>query len=568
MTSSFLDSAALRSRDAAAQLAGPRRPAAGAGSSCAGGACAAAPTYEPLHPEFFEAVFRHEWLSEPFAAALRDGSEAALRSVLCHEVPDRVVSFEMFRPSFCEALVEELLHYEACGMPVTRPNSMNAYGVIVNEIGMRPLIDDLQLRHLLPLTRLLFPEEGGGFTKHHSFMVTHHEPNPNPDPDPADPDPNPDPDPNSNLNPSHAFVPTDIVLSTPTPQVRYKQGEDLGLDMHHDDSDVTLNVCLGRQFTGATLSFCGGFGATDHRKHTHTYHHRVGRAVLHLGTHRHGADDIVSGERYNLIVWSHGPYRETAAYKEAQRRQGSMHGADAAPDPVCLSYTHDPDYGEYRAYPKGRQAKPEARRMHLARFSAQEAAVKAAELKARGTADYGEQSWGAAACKYACAADYAASSGTSYVGHGLLSSLQLNEAQCHLKLSEAPQAVELCSRVLERDPANVKGLYRRALAHAQLAEYGAAMADLVAAARAEPSNRAVRVELDKCRAAASSERAKEKRLFAKMLGGAGGVSAAAAAAAAADAGGGWDWDASAKGHGTSGTGGSGSGGGGSEGIEG
>ena len=38
---------------------------------------------------------------------------------------------------------------------------------------MRPLIDDLQLRHLLPLTRLLFPEEGGAFTKHHSFMVPH-----------------------------------------------------------------------------------------------------------------------------------------------------------------------------------------------------------------------------------------------------------------------------------------------------------------------------------------------------------------------------------------------------------
>ena len=28
----------------------------------------------------------------------------------------------------------------------------------------------------------------------------------------------------------------------------------------------------------------------------------IGRAIMHLGTHRHGADDIVSGERYNLIV--------------------------------------------------------------------------------------------------------------------------------------------------------------------------------------------------------------------------------------------------------------------------
>ena len=33
--------------------------------------------------------------------------------------------------------------------------------------------------------------------------------------------------------------------------VKYKSGEDRGLDMHIDDSDVTLNVCLGREFTGS-----------------------------------------------------------------------------------------------------------------------------------------------------------------------------------------------------------------------------------------------------------------------------------------------------------------------------
>mgnify|MGYP003333528851 CR=1 FL=1 len=39
--------------------------------------------------------------------------------------------------------------------------------------------------------------------------------------------------------------------------VQYKHGEDLGLDMHTDASDVTLNVCLGKEFTGAGLTFCG-----------------------------------------------------------------------------------------------------------------------------------------------------------------------------------------------------------------------------------------------------------------------------------------------------------------------
>ena len=34
--------------------------------------------------------------------------------------------------------------------------------------------------------------------------------------------------------------------------VQYEEGKDLGLDMHVDNSDVTFNVCLGREFTGAT----------------------------------------------------------------------------------------------------------------------------------------------------------------------------------------------------------------------------------------------------------------------------------------------------------------------------
>ena len=83
--------------------------------------------------------------------------------------------------------------------------------------------------------------------------------------------------------------------------VQYREDEDLGLvskpsrqgqrahsatplqthlshtGLHHDDSDVTLNVCLGKEFTGATLSFCGGFGDSLHRKHTHTYTHQKGR---------------------------------------------------------------------------------------------------------------------------------------------------------------------------------------------------------------------------------------------------------------------------------------------------
>lgn len=138
--------------------------------------------------------------------------------------------------------------------------------------------------------------------------------------------------------------------------------EDLGLDMHTDDSDVTFNVCLGEDFSGATLSFCGMFGAEDHRKFLHTYHHDVGRAVLHLGSHRHGADDIQSGSRSNLIVWNHNwKWRSSRDYTEMMTA-AKYKKEGGPPDDICLSFTHDKDYGAYKEYPEHVKRDPELMR--------------------------------------------------------------------------------------------------------------------------------------------------------------------------------------------------------------
>jgi hypothetical protein len=133
--------------------------------------------------------------------------------------------------------------------------------------------------------------------------------------------------------------------------VEYKAGHDLGLDMHTDDSDVTLNVCLGREFTGAGLTFCGSMGQPDHRRFSTQYSHKRGYAVIHLGTKRHGADDITSGERNNLIIWNHNyEYRDTDDYQRA-----AYFKEEAPPDLRCLSYTHDRDYEAFQDVPKGRR---------------------------------------------------------------------------------------------------------------------------------------------------------------------------------------------------------------------
>mmetsp|Transcript_62000 Transcript_62000/g.134411 ORF Transcript_62000/g.134411 Transcript_62000/m.134411 type:complete len:566 (-) Transcript_62000:110-1807(-) len=257
-----------------------------------------------LYPELFEtpAKWRDEWLEPSFREAIKLNTPEAWRAILQEHLTGEVFSFKIFTDLFLQKLTAEIFNFYESGLTARRPNSMNNYGIILNEIGLEPLIDELQ-RMLQPLGELLWPGPGSVWDGHHCFIV------------------------------------------------RYRSGEDLGLDMHTDDSDVTFNICLGMDFKGAGLQFCGLMGAANHRKHTYTFQHVKGTCVCHLGRKRHGADDISEGERLNLILWNHSSaYRQSNDYKhpEYKTEQGP-------PDQVCVSYTHDRDYGIFKEYPMGKE---------------------------------------------------------------------------------------------------------------------------------------------------------------------------------------------------------------------
>mmetsp|Transcript_109499 Transcript_109499/g.316554 ORF Transcript_109499/g.316554 Transcript_109499/m.316554 type:complete len:577 (-) Transcript_109499:83-1813(-) len=256
------------------------------------------------HPELFASPLRlrEEWFAPSLWRAAQVGTPEAWRSILHEHLPGEIFSFEMFTSDFCNRFVEEIFNFYASGLPAKRPNSMNNYGIILNEIGLEPFIDELQ-RMLQPLGECLWPNPGSAWDGHHCFIV------------------------------------------------RYRENEDLGLDMHTDDSDVTFNVCLGLDFEGAGIQFCGVMGAADHRKHSYTYKHVRGTCVCHLGRKRHGADDIVSGERLNMILWNHSStYRQSTEYNEPDYDK-----ENGPPDQVCVSYTHDRDFGVFRDYPKRKE---------------------------------------------------------------------------------------------------------------------------------------------------------------------------------------------------------------------
>lgn len=163
----------------------------------------------------------------------------------------------VFSAKFCQTLLEELEHFEQSDMPKGRPNTMNNHGVLMHELGLDdPLVTPLRERFLLPLMALLYPDCGGGHLDSH-----------------------------------RAFV------------VKYALGQDLELGCHYDNAELTLNVALGKDFTGGALYFGGFFQAPEALTETLEVDHVVGHGILHRGGQLHGARPLSTGERWNLVVW-------------------------------------------------------------------------------------------------------------------------------------------------------------------------------------------------------------------------------------------------------------------------
>ena len=111
----------------------------------------------------------------------------------------------------------------------------------------------------------------------------------------------------------------------------------------------TFNIGLSDSgdYTGSDLAFCGMIGSDSLRKHVKTYSHQKGRCVLHSGKRRHGALNVVKGERASLIMWTKSPaFRKTEAFQKrwAALALRQRQAETDSPDRVCLSYTYDKDF--------------------------------------------------------------------------------------------------------------------------------------------------------------------------------------------------------------------------------
>lgn len=128
-------------------------------------------------------------LDPALAAALQDGRPEVLVAFLRREASTPLFSLPVLRPETCALLLEEVDRFEESGLPVMRPNSMNNYGVILDEIGavswfcllsggslwcvgFEDMLQELMHRVVTPFARLLYIDHGGdALDSHHGFVV-------------------------------------------------------------------------------------------------------------------------------------------------------------------------------------------------------------------------------------------------------------------------------------------------------------------------------------------------------------------------------------------------------------
>lgn len=250
--------------------------------------------YQPLHPHVYH--LQESFLAPKFKDIVEycKGSMAdkdGLLKLLVDVPAPRVYRFPVFERQFCEELLQELEHFEQSAAPKGRPNTMNHYGILLNELNFdKGLITPLRERYLHPITAVLYPDCGG-----HS------------------------------LDSHKAFV------------VKYDMNEDLDLSYHYDNAEITLNVSLGKDFTEGNLYFGDMRQVPLSESECTEVQHKVTEGLLHRGQHMHGALPIASGQRWNLIIWMRASQVRNKLCPMCQRRPSLLEGDGYADGFTCQS---------------------------------------------------------------------------------------------------------------------------------------------------------------------------------------------------------------------------------------
>ncbi|CAM8938281.1 unnamed protein product [Rhodiola kirilowii] len=232
--------------------------------------------YKPLHTELYT-VGIEKYFTPKFLKAVNENSEAGYRSIMA-ELSPGVFTFEIFQPQFCQMLLSEVENIKKwvhdTKMRIMQPNTMVKCGIALKDFGLGFMLDRL-MDYIRPVSKIFYSDVGG-----------------------------------DTLDSNHGFT------------AEYGPDIDLYGGFCVDDSEVTLNVCLGDEFNGGNLYFQGircdqHVGSNIQSEASVTVLQVPGSAILYRGRHRHGAQAVNSGYISNFVLWCRSStFREMKNYKK------------------------------------------------------------------------------------------------------------------------------------------------------------------------------------------------------------------------------------------------------------
>lgn len=213
-------------------------------------------------------------------------------------LPAGLARVNLMTLSWCSLFLSELEAFQASGLPMVPPNTMNRGGLVLGEAGFDRPLSALLRDFIRPAASAMYSPEFVERIRDHYRCAARCR------------------------RRQHSSL-TARGRATRSFVVRYDESAGRDLALHYDESDVTLNLCLGGSFHGGALSFRGlrdpacaallddpamASAASadglpeDSWERSLELAHAPGVAFIHLGEHFHEALST-TGTRYNLIMW-------------------------------------------------------------------------------------------------------------------------------------------------------------------------------------------------------------------------------------------------------------------------
>lgn len=212
------------------------------------------------HPELYRRFpeLQAAWFDPMIYSAVQSGQREAILRAVQEECPG-VYSFPLLSRQFCRLLCADIDTIPGTrrppGMMFRPPSSMHAGGIVLDDIGMEPLLMVMLEEILEKISNVLYGVEQKSIVAHHGFIL-------------------------QNEPSNYAGLPT-----------------------HKDEGELTFNTCITSNFKGGEMHFYTPDASDPSRMEEKEVAPVLGRCILYPGEKRHATRRTYSGVRRSFVLW-------------------------------------------------------------------------------------------------------------------------------------------------------------------------------------------------------------------------------------------------------------------------